>query len=162
MTLTKTNKIIAKYTFILFIGLIVEWWILHLPPLNLSQYNLKKPLNIEGLLLMIIFVVILIKAQKDSLMVNPDTGIINLTLVGMVICFISELLLQTIRQFTLTDDRLYYFIYSTLTVTALTSIISFFVAFQLKTKKTSILIIMIFVFAIIWALVKPYLRAIIF
>lgn len=160
---TINNKsIIIKYIVVLFIGLFIEWWLLYLAPLNLSQYNLKRPLNLEGLILMIPFLAVLIKAQKDLLRINPDTGIAHLTVLGIAICFISELMLQAIRQFTLTDNRLYYFIYSTLTVTALTSIISFFVAFQLKTKKTFILIIMVFVFAIIWALLKPYLRAILF
>ena len=156
------KSIIKKYIVILFIIQLIVWGLIYLPPVNLSQYNLKRPLNIEGMILMILFLTVLIKAQKESLKFNPGTSILDLTLVGIVICFISELLFQAIRQFTLTDNRLYYFIYSTLTVTALTSIISFFVAFQLKTKKTLVLVIMIVLFAIIWALLKPYLRAILF
>ncbi len=148
------KSILLKYTLILFIGLIVEWWVIFLPPLNLSQYYAGSPLKLDGLLLLMLFVFVLIKSQKDSLKINPDASIINLTLLGTIICFLSELLFQAIRQFTVTEDRLYYFIYSTLSVTALTSIVSFFVAFQLKTKRTRILVLMIAVYAIIINLVK--------
>jgi hypothetical protein len=145
--------IIIKFSSIFLIALLVEWWLMHYSPLNLPENIPNTPIRISGLLLMGIILTVLIATQKKILKLNPSTSILKLTLISSLICFISEAIFQLLRQFIIyadnISDRIYYFALGTIGMTIFAAIFSFFVAFQIKTKKTGQLILMIIAFIFI-------------
>lgn len=144
---------ILKYSAIVLAGLLIQWWIFCFAPFFIPAYIPATPLRTDGLVLMIYIVVTLIFFQTSVLKTHPDKGILSLTCLGIVIYFLAEIVFQGIRMPTLTVDsvneRLYYFLYGVLGITIFAGIFSFLVAFQLKTKRTAQLILMIvgFLFA---------------
>ncbi|WP_295669453.1 hypothetical protein, partial [uncultured Mucilaginibacter sp.] len=99
----------------------------------------------NGLLLAGFTLLILILSQKEILKTHPSISVGKLTFMGIVLTFVPGIFFQFIRSITLTADKFQYF-FSGLTVTLITDcVFSFFVAFQIKTKKTKLLFLFIFV-----------------
>jgi 4-hydroxybenzoate polyprenyltransferase len=88
-------------------------------------------------------------------MLKKRTGLSvpQLTYYGALICLIAELIYQAIRKSVEGVDSLasgiHYFLLSTAGMTIMGTVFSFFVAFQLKTKKTGWLILFIFLFVLV-------------
>jgi hypothetical protein len=152
------KTIVLKYSLILLVGLLVEWWIIWYSPLSLPERIPAAPIKIDGLLLVGLLLTILIIAEKRFLKNNPDTTIVNLTVLGTTICFIAEIIFQTIRQPFLSaeafNERLHYFLLGTIGVTMFGAVFSFLVAFQLVRKKTGQLILLIIGFIVLINIVK--------
>lgn len=152
------KTIILKYSPILLVGLLVEWWIIWYSPLDLPERIPATPIKIEGLLLVGLLLTILIIVQKGFLKSNPDTTIFNLTVLGATICFIAEIIFQAIRQPFLTagtpNEHLHHFLLGTIGVTIFGTILSFLVAFQLVRKNTGHLILMIIGFIVLVNIIK--------
>lgn len=153
--------IVIKFSTVLLIGLLIEWWTTHFSPLNLPEYIPHTSIQISGLLLIGLILTILILAHKRVLKLNSSTTIFQLTIAGSLICFISETIFQILRQPTLNADtladRIYYFALGIIGITIFGTALSFLVAFQLKTKKTGQLVLFIVGFIIIVNIIKYYL-----
>ena len=147
------GKIIFKYGFVLLVGLFIQWWIIYFSPLNLPDNIPITPINIGGLLLIALIVTVLIFAQKRFLKSNPNSSILKLTLLSVIICFCSEVIFQAVRQLTMNGatiyERLHFFLSGVIGVTIFGIGLSFLVSFQIKTHKTGRLILFIVSFIII-------------
>jgi hypothetical protein len=132
--------IILKYSGLLLFAFLIAWWFCFFSPFNIPEYIPHTPIKIYGLILTALILTTLILSQKELLKENEIRSVINLTLLGTVINFVNELIFQFILSFTETSDKLYHFIMGTTTTTIFCAILSFFVAFQLKTKRTGRLI----------------------
>jgi hypothetical protein len=160
MKLYKMRNQILKYSGILLIGLLFEWWLIFYSPLNLPKRIPLTPIKIDGLLLTALIISILIFSQKSFLKIYNDLSIFKLTLLGSSICFLAELFFQLIRQPTLNaegfNEKSFYFFLGVIGVTLFGTIFSFFIAFQLKTKRTGILILMIILFIVLVNIIKYF------
>jgi len=78
----------------------------------------------------------------------PALNIGRLVLVGTAICFIKDVFFQFVLSFTENSDKVRHFIEGTISTTIFGTALSFFVAFQLKTKKTNLLVLIIVGFLI--------------
>lgn len=141
------KSIILKFSFILLLGLLVEWWLTQFSPLNLPANIPHTSIRISGLLLMALLISVLIIFQKTILQLQSEKTIFQLTMTGGLVCLIAEFFFQLIRQTTLDadkfSDRVFTFSRGTIGITIFGIIISFLVSFQLKTKKTGQLVLLI-------------------
>ena len=160
MSDTKLIPTIIKYTPLLLVGQIISWWTFFFSPFNIPDKIPMTPIKIHGLILFGLLVTILIMAQKKLLKLHPKATITKLTLLGILICFSSEVIFQTLRQTTLNTetfkDRIFYFFLGVVSITIFGTVISFLTAFQLKTKKTGQLIIMIIGFLVFINLINRF------
>ena len=92
---------------------------------------------------------ILTFSQKSVLKQSPVLNIFQLTLFGTGVCFASQIFFQLFLSFTNDTERLYYFLQGLAVMTIYFGILSFFVAFQLKTKKTGRLVLFILGFVVL-------------
>ena len=126
--------------------LLILWWVMFFSPFGIPELIPYTPIKTYGLFFTGMILTILIFAEKKILRNNPQSNIINLTLSGTVICFIMEVIFQVILSFTESSDKLYYFIKGVTTTTILCAFLSFFIAFQLKTRRTKRLLLLIGIF----------------
>src|SRR5262245_16582328 len=103
---------LTKYSSILLIGLLFEWWIVYYSPLNLPESIPYTPIKISGLLLIALILTVLIIAEKKFFRLNEQSSIWKLTLLGGAIAFIAEVVFQLIRQpfiqANTLNERVYY------------------------------------------------------
>jgi len=137
---------VLKYSGILLICVLTLWWTIFYSPFNIPEYVPYIPVKVYGLFFSGMVLTILIFAQKELIRNNQQFNTSSLTLYGAFICFIMEIIFQVILSFTNSSDKLYYFIRGVATSLALFSTLSFFVAFQLKTKNTKRLLLFIVIF----------------
>ena len=129
------RRLILKFSFILLAALLSEFWLTKYSPLNLPENIPHTPIRIGGLLLLSTQVFVLIIFEKKLLKLRQEETIFQLTAKGSLVCLISEIFFQLIRQLTIDTDRIYYFTLGTVGVTIFGAIISFLVSFQIKTKS---------------------------
>ncbi len=134
--------LIIKYSGILFLSFVI----IYVLTFYIPEYIPTTKIKVNGLLIVCVSVALLIFAQKGILKLDSSTGIIRLTLVGAAIILIAETGFQIIRVFSFDDNKVYHFLSGVIATVAFFSIISLFVAFQLKTKRTGLLILFIIVF----------------
>jgi hypothetical protein len=155
------RRTIIKFSSILLISLLAEWWLTKYSPLHLPVYIPHTPIRISGLLLMALLVFVLIIFQKNFLRRYPEKTIFQLTITSGLICLLSEIIFQLIRQQTLDSnsfvDRINNVTRGTIGMTIFGAIISFLVAFQIKTKKTGQLILIIIGIMVLSNLLLPLL-----
>lgn len=152
--------LIIKYSGILLVWVLILWWITFYSPISIPEFIPYTPIKLYGLLFFGFTLTILILAQKEFLAKIATLNVAKLTLLGAVICFINEVVFQLILSFTEVSDKLYYFIKGTIMTTVLWTALSFFVAFQLKTKRTGRLILFILIFAAIFKVLTMIFPAI--
>lgn len=144
---TKLKQTIIKYTLLLLAGQLISWWIFFFSPFNIPDKIPMTPIKTDGVILVGILLTTIIFAQKKILKLQPNITIINLTFGGTIICFFSEIIFQLVRQPTLTantlNEYIYYFLLGVIGISFFGAVLSFLTAFQLKTKKTQQLILMI-------------------
>ncbi|HVW98556.1 MAG TPA: hypothetical protein VHA56_21495 [Mucilaginibacter sp.] len=151
--------VVAKYSAILLIWILLLWWTIEWSPLlDLPEYIPHTPVKIYGLCFIAFMITIIIFSLKEALRKNPALNIMQLILTGTAICFFMELPFQTVLSFTYNNDKLFHFFAGTLTTTLAGAVISFFVAFQLKKRRTDLLIIFILVFVLLVNLLQKLLR----
>jgi cytochrome bd-type quinol oxidase subunit 2 len=154
------RNIILKYTALLLAGHLFNYWLLYYSPLNLPERIPHTPINIGGLFLIVLVITILIFFQKTVLKLDNQKTVLQLTVLGALVCFLSELLFQVLRFPTVAGDtlsqRIYYCIRGIIVVPLMCIIPSFFIAFQLKTKKTKLLLFMILIFFVLVGLLKNF------
>ena len=149
---------IFKYGFFLLLALFAHFWIFYYSSWNLPEVIPGTPIKISGLLLVGVILTILILAEKNFLKKHPDQTIFNLTILGSAICFFAEFIFQSFRQaFIMADtfsDRLYFFLLGTIGISIFGAAFSFLIAFQLKTKRTGQLVLLIIGLCVIVNIVK--------
>jgi len=164
------KALILKYSLILLLGLLFEWWLVcyspfHFPdritPLSFPGDSSPSPtISVNGLLLVGLLLTVLILALKSYLKTNPETNILKMTTLGAMICLSSEIIFQAIRQPFIDaqtfNEHLYYFLLGTIGTSIFGAVFSFLIAFQLKKKKTAQLVTLIIGFLIIANLVKYF------
>ena len=138
--------VIFKYSGILLIWRLILWWVMFFSPFDIPELIPHTPIKIYGLFIVGMILTILIFAEKEILRNNTQSKIVTLTLYGTAICFIMEIIFHVILTFTETSDKLYYFIKGVTTTTILCAFLSFFIAFQLKTRRTKRLLLLIGIF----------------
>jgi hypothetical protein len=140
------KKILFKYFLILLAGYLLNWWVFHLAPFKIPIFVLGK-IRLDGLFLMIIMVITAIFSQKEILLLNNETGIGQLTLYGFLIGFFAEMVFQLIYLSTSTSmsntEKAYNFLRALVWLPLFATAIYFFVAFQFKTRRTGLLILII-------------------
>ncbi len=153
--------IFTKYSILLLAGFLISWWFLFYSPLDIPDYIPGTPIKIDGLILLSILITILFFSQKEFLKSQPELTLFKLTLIGTLICFSSEIVFQLIRQLTLDGyhptERIRYFARGVFGVTIFAAVVSFLVAFQLKTKKTNKLVLMIIGFIVLVNLIRNFI-----
>lgn len=135
--------IVFKYSGLLLAGLCIIWWFCYLSPLNVPEYVPYTPIRIYGALILALVLPVYIIAQKSMLKSDATLKIVELVLISAVIGFISEFLFHVILLFINAAEAFYRLVEQTLVTTVIFAFISFFVAFQLKTRRTGQLILLI-------------------
>jgi hypothetical protein len=135
--------IVAKYSVVLFIWLLLLWWALFYSPIDVPEYIPHTPIKVFGLAFFAFTLTILILSQKEALRKVPALSMVKLVFIGTAICFFREVLFQIVLSFTFKSDKFYHFVTALVASTILCAVLSFFVAFQLKTKKTGLLVLFI-------------------
>jgi len=147
---------IFKHSLFTFIAIVLAWWIPYLSVFNIPEHVPGTNLNITGLFLIALFIGVFISLHSSILKRDKSISIWKLTLAGIITSLVAESLFQIIRVSMLTGislaERVKYFLIASIGVSLLAAVISFFVAFQLKTKRTNILIIFITAFIIVFNL----------
>ena len=100
--------LVAKYTTIILLGFLINWWLFNLSNFNIPQNIPATPIRINSLTILIIVVSTLIFAQKSAMKICPDISATKLTLIGLLIGLLGEIIFQSIHVSTLDNDRLYY------------------------------------------------------
>ena len=123
---------------------------LFLSPIDVPEYIPHTPIKILGFLFCGFMLTILIISQKEALEKDSALRIVNLVCIGTAICFIMEVFFQLVQSFTNDVNKLHYFISGVVSTTIFGAILSFFVAFQLKTKRTGRLVLFIFILLVLF------------
>ncbi|WP_109700762.1 hypothetical protein [Chitinophaga deserti] len=147
------KSLIVRYTFILFATLLIKWWIFFFAPWDIPTHIPSTPMNIHGLAFIACIVAIFILFQRSVLKLLPGTSIWQLMLWSTVSFLLAEAIFQAVRVFTLADatgvEKVQFFVRGTVFTSLFAAAFAFLIAFQLKTKKTGQLLLLILAFLII-------------
>jgi hypothetical protein len=149
----RLTLIILKYSLLLLAAHLVLSWVFQFSHWNVPQNIPYTPIKINGLLIVGFTVAVLNFSQKEIIKADPEIQILKLTLLGLGICLIADVIFQFILSFTNEVDKLYYFFHAIVVLAIFNSALSFFVAFQLKTKQTKQLLLFIAAFIIAFRIV---------
>ena len=148
--LTTLKRLTITFSGLLLIGLLLEWWLLYFSGLNIPGHILHTPINVGGLLLILLLSTILIVFIKKLSRQNNSLSILTLTLYGTIICFFAEFLFQLIKLLTENDnalkDRFIDLSIGVISITFFGGVLSFFVSYQIKTRRTGMLLLFIILF----------------
>ncbi|SDP17149.1 hypothetical protein SAMN05428975_0563 [Mucilaginibacter sp. OK268] len=150
------HKIIIKYSLITFVAFIATWYVVFESPLNIPEYIPFTPIKTNGAILCTIFITVLIIAQKRLIKVQHDISIILLMLYSTWIFFIAECLFHGVMLIITVDYTLHEFLSGIITITLVNAALSFFVAFQLKTRRTGRLILFIIILTVLFNLLAHF------
>lgn len=148
--------IILKYSLILFVIITTSFWLFGYSDNNLPQYIPHTPIRINGAVIAFSFLTIIILAQKEVLRSQPDVGIKKLMFISSLIVAIAEISFQPIRASTFEDNKFHEFLYGFAGSTVISIILSFFAAYQLKTKKSGLLILFFLILTVVFSVLKYF------
>jgi len=150
--------IILKYSVILLALFLILWWIFEFSSFDIPQRFPHTPLRIYGFCLTVTYFVVLIFSQKEAVRKDGMISVTKLTIVGLLISFFMELIFQIFLSFTYDSGRIYHFVSGVLSTTAVFGILSFFSAYQIKTKRTGRLVLFIIVLIVMVRIIMffPY------
>jgi hypothetical protein len=158
---SNVRKQIVLTSGIFFVLFLAEWWFFYSSALNIPEYIPNTQIHIGGLALIITIILLFIWEFKRLLRIQPPLSIWKLAFSGTLTVFIAEVLFQTLRQFYMNIDtpggRLYNFILGALGISLFSFVLGFLIAFQLKTKRTSILFLLIILVFILIYITKKYI-----
>lgn len=146
-----------KYSSVLLLWLLILWWVSFLSPFNIPEFIPYTPIKLFGVLFSGFILTILIISQKEMLRKNNNLSMIKLILFGTLICFTTEFLYQLILLKITFNDGIYQLARRILVSTIFCTFLSFFVAFQLKTKKTRQLVLIILTVLVLFKLLTKFL-----
>ncbi|RPD39496.1 hypothetical protein EG028_20475 [Chitinophaga barathri] len=142
---------ILKYSLILLAGFLLHWWIFNFSSLSIPENIPATPIKVYGLSKLAWIITILIFFQKGLLKAKPERGILTLTLLGTYVYFIADVIFKVfmisiVMSAETTGEDIYFYLYNSIVMILFATILSFFVAFQLKTKRTLLLSVLIVAF----------------
>jgi len=140
---------ILKFAAIFFVVLLIQFWLFDYSDWKIPETIPNTNIQTSGLLIVGALMVILTSAGKQFLKISPSSSVTKLTLAGALIGFFSEFAFQIIRAFTFDSDCFRHFWIGTLSTSACYTLIAFFESFQLKTKRTGMLILYIVILIIV-------------
>ena len=147
------KNIILKYSVLLVIAYLIEWWLFSFSGFISLTYIPYTPINIEGLFLITILLIILIPLHKQLLRLDNSLSIWKLTLIGATVCLIAEIIFRLIRQIEAhtivwTNEEIFYQLAGACGLTLFGGVLSFLISYQLNTKRTNNVIAFIFILLI--------------
>lgn len=155
------KRLTIIFSALLLVGLLIEWWLLYFSGLNIPGHIPNTPINVGGLLLIALLLTILIIFIKLLVKQNSSFSTFRLTLAGAIICFIAEFVFQFIKLLTengdTLKDRLVDFCTGVIVITFFGGVLSFFVSFQIKTRKTGMLLLFIILFMVLIVFIETLL-----
>ena len=135
------RSIIIKFSALLLAGELFSWWLLFYSTFDIPLHIHGTPINISGLLLIILHILIIYFFQKKVLKFNRQTTVIQLTFLGGFVSFISEFVFQSIQFNTIIADtfagKLYYACRAVIVIPIFAIFISFIIGIFLKRKAKS-------------------------
>jgi hypothetical protein len=134
---------IAKYSVPLLIIMVAWNWLCFYSDFNVPEFLPYTPIKLYGLVFVVFTIAVLIIGEKALLKLEPNIGLWNLTILGLAICLSAEVEFQIFLSFTYDSDKIYHFIHAIIVTSFYDAAISFFVAFQLKTRRTKMLLLYI-------------------
>jgi hypothetical protein len=135
---SKSIKIIAIFTFVSLVILLLIFWLIEFAGINLPQIIPSVELNTHGLFILASYIVIFILLQKQLLKVKTDTSAFELTSASTILTAISQLLYFSIREIILGQDflgEIFTILLVTLLSTVCLSLIAATIAFEIKKVK---------------------------
>jgi len=144
----------AKHILISSLILVVGFIMLYFLSYIIPSYLLSIPININGVLLIIYVTIILVYSLKFYKKKSKKVKIIELTLIGTISIFISEVIYQIFHHliFNSSEFSIIRYFQSVITMTIGGLVTSFLISYQLKTGKTGRMILMILGIFIIFAI----------
>lgn len=149
-------KTIIIYSIVELVLLSITLYMFDLSDLNIPEYIPLTPLRTSGLIFSTILIGLCIGAEKRILRLQPDLSIIKLSFYGAAAGCLAELSYQGLRYSLLPSDRLNNFFTGMLVVIATTGVISWLTAFQLKTRRTTMLIVFIVIIGLLIRLLEHF------
>jgi hypothetical protein len=136
------------------VALVFHWWLYFYLEIVPERFH---KINVTGAFLILLMIFTFKYLFKSYIKTNPSISIGSLVLLGSLSFLIAEIVFQAGRQIEFIDstinERFYYFFKGVVITTLYASVISFLVAFQLKTRNTDRLLLFIgILLAIVWLL----------
>jgi hypothetical protein len=135
--------IILIYGSILLLFFALIWWLLFASPVNIPEFIPSTPIKVNGLLLTGSILAVLIICEKKAVKIDASISFIKLMLTGALVVILAELAFQILMTFVLTDYTTGEFLLGMIGIGIYGAILSGLIAFQLKTKRTGLLILFI-------------------
>jgi cytochrome bd-type quinol oxidase subunit 2 len=155
------NRLTITFIGLLLTGLLIQWWLFYFSGLDIPWFIPNTPIDLRGLLLIVLLLIILITFIKSKNRHDISLSIVKLTLAGTLVCFVAELVFQFIKLLVNNDepfnDRITDFYVGVLGITLFAAAISFLISFQIKTKKTGLLLLFIAAFLALIVLIRTLL-----
>lgn len=140
---------ILKQAAVLVLVNLLLFWLWFYSPFEVPQLIPGTPINIHGMVLVFTFMWVLIYQSKQIIKMQPGVNVIWLTAYGTLTCLIAEIFIQLTKAFTGDTDRIFSFLLGVMNMTIFCTFLSFFVAYQLKTKNTRRLVVFIIGFMVL-------------
>ena len=155
------SRLKITFTALLLLGLLFEWWLFYFSGLDIPWFIPNTTIDLRGLLLIILLLMVLVTFIKRTNRQETSTSIVKLTLAGTLVCFIAEFIFQCIKLLVTNEEpikaRLVDFSIGIIGTTLFAAAISFFISFQIKTKRTGTLLLFIIAFLGFVVLLKTLL-----
>ena len=143
---TAITTILSKYCLLLLLLFLFIHWLLFLSPFKIPTFIPFTPINISGLLIGLSIIAILILVQKSILKKQVSFSFFKLLLTGIIVVYLAELLFQFLIIFIPPGNSLHYILSNLIRTAIFGGILSLLIAFQLKTKRTKLLLLFIGIF----------------
>ncbi|OCX50841.1 hypothetical protein BEL04_19125 [Mucilaginibacter sp. PPCGB 2223] len=141
--------IILKYSCILLLSKLIIFWLFDYSSFDIPEHIPYTPIMLRGVLIFVLVLSILIFSEKVALKKDATINIAELTMVGVLTILIADVIFQMVRVATFDSNRLYLYLNGLLSLPIMVVEISFFTAFQLKTRKTERLLLYIGIYLLI-------------
>ena len=132
----KTKTIIFIYTAILLTGMLFMLGLSYYEPIDIPFLIPYTPIPIFGTVLVTLYLILLISAEKKILKRKPEITLLALTLTGVIIITSCEFIYQLVRLFTFDletfSEYFYQFIKNFFGSSFFGSAIAFLIAFQFQ------------------------------
>lgn len=143
-----TWKIIIIAALILTSAHLVIWYVLYEWVLDIPEFIPATSIKTNVPFIFTAMLTVFIISERKILQLWPDISILKLTTLTFIIGSIAELIFQIVRCY-VDGFSLYDLFEANMLMAAYHWVIAFLVAYQLKTKKTGILILFIVIVVVI-------------
>nr|WP_067055514.1 hypothetical protein [Mucilaginibacter sp. L294] len=144
MNTKSVRSIIITWAVVLTLLEVIIWWVFNYDVFNVPIYVPFTPVKTYGFLFTVVLITIFIVFQKKLLALQPAITILKLVVLSTLIGCICEIFIQALRS-NLDKDGVWLFAKGVILVSLADAFIAFFIAYQLKTRKTGMLLLFIFI-----------------